>query len=96
MERRIYRRLEGFSETDIINAEQEVLATEERLRNILNKQGIENDSDGNSIESGNEDEEEQEVNIDEKGDSGDGWHNGFNICERGLIYPSWQMITKCL
>ncbi|CAC5415935.1 unnamed protein product [Mytilus coruscus] len=85
---------EGFSKTDIINAEQEVLAAEERLRIILNEQGIGDDSDGNLIESGNEDEGEQEVNIDERRDGGDGWHNGFNIFERGIIYPSWQYWAK--
>ncbi|CAG2257070.1 unnamed protein product [Mytilus edulis] len=42
---------EGFSETNIINAEQEVLVAEERLRIILNEQGIGDDSDGNLIES---------------------------------------------
>ncbi|VDI39573.1 Hypothetical predicted protein [Mytilus galloprovincialis] len=75
---------EGFSETDVINAEQEVLAAEERLRMILNDQGIGDDSDGDLNESENEDEGEQEVHIDERGDGGDGWHTGFDIFERGL------------
>ncbi|CAG2192630.1 unnamed protein product [Mytilus edulis] len=83
---------EGFGETNIINAEQEVLVAEERLRIILNEQGIGDDIDGNLI--GNEDEGEQEVNICERGDCGDGWHNGFNIFERGLIYPSWHYWAK--
>ena len=85
---------EGFSETDVINAEQEVLAAEERLRVILSEQGIGDDSDGDLIESGNEDEGEQEVNIDERGDGGGGWHNEFNIFERDLIYPSWHFWAK--
>ncbi|XP_071132381.1 piggyBac transposable element-derived protein 4-like [Mytilus edulis] len=75
---------EGFSETDVINAEQEVLAAEERLRVILSEQGIGDDSDGDLNESENEDEGEEEVHIDERGDGGDGWHSRFDIYERGL------------
>lgn len=79
---------EGFSQSDVFQAQQEVLAAEERLRNVFRQQGIGDDSDIDGVSDIMSDEGSDDgiAIIDETGDTGNGWHINFSLYQRGLSH----------